>query len=158
MHRANITDIQDHKGEKVLWVMGKGQDEKAPVILEKEVYQPLKKYLESRVDKNPALFVSESQNLSGVARLALASMSVMAKSYMKAAGMDDDLYSLHSTRHTAAIIALESTNDITQVTNLMRHSNINTTKIYLESKEQDRLFKLKPGQHLCKKFLSNNNP
>lgn len=53
------------------------------------------------------------------------------KTYAKLAGIDPQLLSIHSFRHTAATQRYSAGSDIREIQHLLRHANIATTDIYL---------------------------
>lgn len=55
---------------------------------------------------------------------------------MKAAGYDSNRLTAHSCRHTAATLNLLAGASIQETQQLLRHSNINTTMIYLHNLER----------------------
>jgi hypothetical protein len=65
----------------------------------------------------------------------------MLKRAMQAAGFDSERLTAHSLRHTAGTNAMQLTGDIYVTQKYMRHSNPQTTEIYLhidtEKKEAD---------------------
>ncbi len=130
--RANIEDLRVAGDDTVLFIQGKGRDEKAELVkVEGPVEDAIRDYLRTRpaaVEKQP-LFASTSNNSKGQ-RISTRTVSSIAKKAMQSAGYDSDRLTAHSLRHTAGTLALLNGADLSQVQQLLRHQNINTTMIY----------------------------
>lgn len=128
--RANIEDIKNVGDYTALFVQGKGRDEKnEQVKIDPRVEEAIRSYLSTRYDENNALFISTSNNNNGQ-RMTTRSISMLVKQALKNAGFDSDRLTAHSLRHTAGTLALINGAKLTDVQQLLRHSNINTTMIY----------------------------
>lgn len=130
--RANIEDIHNFGDNIYLSIQGKGHDEKASMILiASQVYKFIKEYLDTRKNKSgkEPLFTSTSRRNFN-SRLETQTISKLIKSVMREVGIDDSRHTAHSLRHTAATQALLNGVPLTQVQQILRHSNINTTLIY----------------------------
>lgn len=130
--RANIEDLRVAGDNTVLFIQGKGRDEKAELVkVEGPVEDAIRDYLRTRPaaeDQDP-LFTSTSNNSKGQ-RISTRTVSSIAKRAMQAAGYDSDRLTAHSLRHTAGTLALLNGAELPQVQQLLRHKNINTTMIY----------------------------
>ena len=137
--RANVSDIIEREGKYFLLVQGKGHSEKdAEVRIADGVFVLIKSYLSSRADisTDSPLFASVSnRNFDG--RMTTNSISRIVKSAMKAAGFDSKRLTAHSLRHTAATTALKAGATLREVQQVLRHTNITITQIYLH--DMDRL-------------------
>ena len=130
--RANIEDIHNFGEHSYLSVQGKGHDEKAAkIMIASQVYEFIQEYLQTRNNRNgrEPLFVSTSRRNFNK-RLETQTISRLVKSVMREVGIDDSRHTAHSLRHTAATQALLNGVSLTQVQQILRHSNINTTLIY----------------------------
>lgn len=129
--RANIEDIEIAGGDNVLYVQGKGRDEKAEYQKLKEAEPVLREYLEARgeTDKSAPLFPSMSRRDNGE-RLTTKSVSRIIKGYIVKAGWNDKRHTAHSLRHSAITWALLAGAPIQEVSFFARHRNISTTMIY----------------------------
>jgi integrase/recombinase XerC len=130
--RANVEDLRTLGDNTVLYVLGKGRDEKAEYIkIDGKVEEAIRDYLKARGSATPSapLFASMSNNSMG-GRLSTRTVSGIAKSRLKAAGYDSDKLTAHSLRHTAVTLSLLAGKNITEVQQFARHSNIATTMIY----------------------------
>ena len=130
--RANIEDLRPLGDQTVLYVQGKGHEEKAQVvIIPPAVEAAIRAYLakRGRVSETAPLFGSTSNNNKD-GRLTTRSVSGIAKSLMKEAGFNSDRLTAHSLRHTAVTVALQEGQSLDAVQAFARHTNINTTMIY----------------------------
>jgi integrase/recombinase XerD len=130
--RANIGDVRQEGGEALLWVQGKGRDEKdEPAVLPAETIKPLHEYLAVRgaAPKDAPLFSSLS-NRNGGGRLTTRTLRRIIKDRLRAIGIDSDRLTAHSVRHTCITLALQAGATIQEAQALARHANINTTLIY----------------------------
>lgn len=130
--RANIEDLGTVADSTVLYVQGKGREErtefvKVPAAAEKAIRTYLKERKEK--DAKAPLFVSTSNN-NNAGRLTTRSISSVVKETLRAAGYDSERLTAHSLRHTAVTLSLLAGKDITEVQQFARHSNIATTMIY----------------------------
>ena len=81
------------------------------------------------------LFVSTSNNNKGQ-RLTTRSISGIVKKRLKAAGYTSNRLTAHSL-HTAGTLNLMNGGTLEETQQLLRHSNINTTMIYLHHLERE---------------------
>lgn len=130
--RANIEDLRTAGDNTVLYIQGKGHEEKTDYIkLMPEVEDAIRAYLKARgtaSDKEP-LFTSLSNNSKG-ARISTRSVSGIVKEALVNAGYNSDKLTAHSTRHTAVTLALMGGQSLQEVQQFARHTNISTTQIY----------------------------
>ena len=132
--RANIGDLI-RRGKKIfLFVQGKGHDEKdALVKVTDKVFSLIQEYLATRKNKysDAPLFCTE------FGRLRADVVSRIIKTSLRKAGYDSPRLTAHSLRHTAATNALRNGATLRQVQQMLRHTNISITQIYLH--ELDRM-------------------
>ena len=137
--RANCKDIQTKAGVDVLYVQGKGRASKDNfVVLTPKALSPIAAYLEKRgnVNELDPLFASVSSRNAGE-RLTVRSVSRIAKSALRAIGIDDERYTAHSLRHTAITFSLLGGATERDAQQMARHANITTTMLY--SHDIDRI-------------------
>lgn len=130
--RANVEDLRTVGDGTVLYVQGKGREEKTEFVkISAPVEKAIRAYLKFRrnPDSKSPLFTSTSNNNRGK-RLTTRTVSSIAKKSMQSAGYDSERLTAHSLRHTAVTLALLADKDITEVQQFARHSNIATTLIY----------------------------
>lgn len=137
--RSDIKDIRQSMGRSVLYIQGKGRDEKDEfVVLSSKVLAALSEYIAARgedLDSEAPLFVSASDR-NGGQRLTTRSVSRIVKSRFEAAGVSSSRLTAHSLRHTAVTLALVGGATVQQAQGMARHSNVNTTMIYAHNLER----------------------
>lgn len=130
--RADIGDLRNAGESTVLYIQGKGRDEKTDYIkITPQVEKAIRAYLKARgrAEETEPLFVSTSNNNRGQ-RITTRSVSGLVKEHMKKAGYDSSRLTAHSLRHTAVTLSLLAGKEITEVQQFARHANIATTMIY----------------------------
>ncbi len=133
--RAQVGDIRRVDGEPVLWVKGKGRDDKDEfVLLTPEAQEPIQAYLEARgqIPDGAPLFCSASRRNYGEA-LTTRSISRVAKRALIRAGLDDKRLTAHSLRHTAITLAILGGASLQQAQAMARHSDPRTTMVYFHN-------------------------
>lgn len=130
--RADRQDIARQSGETVLFIHGKGRDDKDELVLLTETaLQPIKEYLDARknVKNRDPIFASHSTKNIG-RRLTTRSISRIVKNRLKAINIDDPRITAHSLRHTAITFSLLAGATTQEARAMARHTDINTTLIY----------------------------
>lgn len=138
--RANVGDMRALGDKTVLYVQGKGRDEKADyVIIDEEVEKAIRAYLKARgkEDEESPLFTSTSRNNAG-GRMTTRAVSGIVKERMINAGYNSSRKTAHSLRHTAVTLSLLAGRDLAEVQQFARHTNISTTMIYNHAVERSR--------------------
>lgn len=137
---ANVGDLSYIGDKRVLYVQGKGRDEKDNfVIISKSVNDAISDYLNSRngVEDSEPLFKSrKSKSTDG--RLTTVSISRIIKSNLKEIGLIDNKFTAHSLRHTAGCNILRANGTIEQVQQTLRHSDISTSQVYVGTMDEER--------------------
>lgn len=136
--RANIEDIRPLGGYTVLYIQGKGREEKTDYVkLAPEVETAIREYLATRKNPEPnaPLFTSTSNRSKGQ-RLSTRTVSEIAKEHFIEAGFNSERLTAHSLRHTAVTLALQNGQSLQEVQEFARHSNITTTQIYAHNLEK----------------------
>lgn len=130
---CRLDEVQKLDRADILWkedscmVMGKGSKERE-VYLNAKARVYLKKYLQSRMDNNPALFVGER---SPHCRLGRRSIEKTFSDLGIRAGITRPVFP-HLIRHTTATNALNSGASLTVVQKMLGHESPATTQIYAE--------------------------
>jgi len=129
--RARVEDIRNRGEKTVLWIQGKGRDQKDDfVVLTPEALKPLEEYIQSRKAKpSDPLFTSVS-NRNQTQPMTTRSISRIVKEAFKDAGIDSPLLTAHSLRHTAVSLAIQGGASLIQAQSMARHSDPKTTMIY----------------------------
>jgi len=133
--RAQIADLRQEAGTAVLWIQGKGRDEKDDfVLLVEETLQPLREYLAARgkVSEEEPLFVSLSDRNAGQV-LTTRSLSRIVKEAFRRVGLDDSRLTAHSCRHTAITLAVSGGASLEQAQAMARHSDPKVTMVYFHN-------------------------
>jgi integrase/recombinase XerC len=142
LQRANIEDIKIIAGEHVLFIQGKGRDEKDEYKkLIPEVFIAIEQYITARpaAKKTDALFTGTSNRAKGQ-RMTEPSISRIIKSILITAGYDSDRLTAHSLRHTSVTLLLKAGATLQEAQHHARHSDPATTGIYAHNikREKDR--------------------
>ncbi len=109
-------------------IIGKGNRPR-PVYFSKRAIKWLKKYLETRQDKEKALFINYKGPKQAPKRLSSRSVENIVKKYAILAGIPT-FTSPHTIRHSFATDLLNQGVDLRTVQEFLGHKNISTTQIY----------------------------
>lgn len=130
--RADVGDLRTLGAFTVLYVQGKGREEKTEYVkISAPVEKAIRTYLQARGTTGEAdpLFTSLSNNNKGQ-RLTTRSISKIVKERLKKAGYNNSRLTAHSLRHTAVTLSLLAGKNLAEVQQFARHANITTTMIY----------------------------
>ncbi len=147
---AIVTDLQEQRGEMVLWVRGKGRSGKDEfVILTKEALDPVLNYLRARKLRhdNVPLFASLSDRNYGK-QLTTHSLSRIIKNYLRKAGFNSKRITAHSLRHTFGVLAMQAGASLYEVQLAMRHAAPTTTQLYLGDIERIKRLEASPERKI----------
>lgn len=137
--RATVGDIRQKQGAKVLYIQGKNRSTKDEfVVLTQEALEPIREYHLARgtlLLPDEPLFSSSSNRNFGEA-LTPRSISRICKDRMKAVGLDDNLLTAHSLRHSAITLSILGGASLVQAQAMARHSDPRTTQIYFHNIER----------------------
>ncbi len=133
---SELTNLnRDHINTKrrEFMVRGKGQKDR-PIFISQTAADWVDRYLETRNDSLPPLFISYSKNVEASTsgdyrRLTPRSIQRMVSKYARLAGITKHV-SPHTLRHSFATDLLMNGADIRSVQSMLGHSNISTTQIY----------------------------
>ena len=130
--RANIDDIRTKGNTTVLYVQGKGHEDKDDLIrMPQHVESAIREYLSVRqIDSQSEPLFPSLSNHNAKGRMTTRSIRRIAKTAFISAGYDSPRLTAHSTRHTAATLSLLNGATLQQTQELLRHRNIGTTEIY----------------------------
>lgn len=138
INRANIEDLRTLGDSTVLYIQGKGRQERAEYVkIPEPVEKAIRDSLKDRKSAQPGdpLFISLSNNSTG-GRISTRSISGIIKKCMTEAGYKSARLTAHSLRHTAVTLSLLGGNSLQEVQQFARHSNISTTQIYAHNLER----------------------
>lgn len=123
-------DLDKINGD-TLRVIGKGNKERT-VYLNEACMKAVKDYIKVRASEGikekdkKALFISRLKE-----RISPRTVQEIVKKYIKNAGLDDNKYSPHKLRHTAATLMYKYGNvDIRALQQILGHESVATTQIY----------------------------
>ena len=136
--RANIDDLKTLGDSTVLYLQGKGREERTDYVkVVPEVEKAIREYLKTRPEAKglQPLFSSLSNNSRGE-RLSSKSISGIVKRRLIQAGYNSDRLTAHSLRHSAVTISLIGGLPLEEVQQFARHKNISTTQIYAHNLER----------------------
>lgn len=127
----NIEDINFNNN--TIKIIGKGKKYRI-VYFSNYCKEKLKKYLwvRSEVENEKALFLNARKN-----RISINGIEYIVKKAFKLIGLDNNNYSPHTLRHTAATIMLKSTGDILLVKEFLGHKSITSTQTYTHVYKED---------------------
>ena len=138
VERANIEDLRTAGDSAVLYIQGKGHEEKTEYVkIVPQVETAIREYLKARGENygKAPLFASASNNSRG-GRMTTRSISRIVKSHMIEAGYNSDRLTAHSLRHTCATLNLLNGGTPQETQQLLRHTSLNTTMIYSHALER----------------------
>ncbi len=136
VERANVEDIDKIEDMHVLYVMGKGRDDKDSYVkLSKQVYKIIEEYLIKREDEYEALFINHGTVANGK-RIKTRTIRAMVKEYLRQIGINSPKYSAHSLRHTTATLSLEIGATTDSIQQLLRHKDPATSQIYIHKRNR----------------------
>lgn len=138
--RANIEDLRALGDNTVLYIQGKGRDDKTEYMkVIPQVESAIREYLKARGNVTPQepLFASISNNNAGKP-MTTRSISGIVKEAMINAGFNSDRLTAHSLRHTAGTLNLLNGGTLEETQQLLRHQNIGTTMIYLHHLDREK--------------------
>lgn len=130
---CRLSEIQQLNRQDIDWqngsakVKGKGSKEREVYFSAKALYH-LKKYLKSRDDLVPALFITERQPYR---RMSNRAIQREFDKISEQAGLSKKLHP-HVMRHTMATLTLNNGADIVAVQSLLGHENPGTTQVYAQ--------------------------
>jgi len=129
--RAKIEDIKEYNNETVLWIQCKKHLEKDEYVkLSDTVLKDLKEYIGERT--SGYIFVSTSNNNNG-GGLTTTSLRTTIKNIFKRFGLNQDTFSLHSTRRSCATFMYANGADIHSIQQVLHHVSENTTVRYINA-------------------------
>ena len=156
LQRSNVNDIRNMANYRVIYIMGKGHQEK-------DRYNKISPYLDGAIrdylltrgveSESEPLFTSLSDR-NNKERLSSDMISRIIKKALRGVGLDTERLTAHSLRHTTATLNILLGGSLEETQELLRHANPNTTMIYInENKRASNNSELR----LEKALLTTNN-
>ena len=127
LNKEQFLSLKDKK-DLELGIIGKGSRPRTVYFSERTVSW-LKKYLETREDKEKALFVNYQSRVTAERRLTARSIERMVKKY-SLLGAVPIFTTQHTLRHSMATDLLSQGVDLRTIQEFLGHKNIVTTQIY----------------------------
>lgn len=127
--------------QNCLHVLGKGRDDKEPLIMQEDVRRTLKEYVEKNPDRyaNHFLFTSERRK-SQDGGLTTRGLAVIIKSIFEELDIDRNV---HAFRHSFTTTLVKKLPNLLEVAQLTRHRSVEMLQIYNdELKTEERTTKL----------------
>lgn len=124
--KANISDIDFSNNS--LKVVGKG-DKQRIVFFNDKTRLHLKNYIDTRTDKQEALFIAVKRPHN---RISKRGLELIVSNVGKRTNIGKSIFP-HLLRHTMATLGLQSGADITTIQHLLGHTTPSTTQIYAET-------------------------
>ncbi|HPQ72186.1 MAG TPA: tyrosine-type recombinase/integrase [bacterium] len=147
LSKLNLQDI-DFSRRTVL-IRGKGRKERIIYLSSDEVIHIVKEYIQygpANQNSTPALFLNKFGD-----RLSVHSIGKIFDNYRTEAGIERK-FTPHCLRHTMATMLLENGADVRSVQEILGHSQISTTEIYLsvsKHRKQEVLTRFNQRNNLC---------
>lgn len=131
-----LTDFYNDKGIVMMKVLGKARNgiKQDAIKIDNRLFALIEEYVK-QYNIQDYLFVSTS-NHNANGKLTTKTIRYIVKNLFEKAGLDMDMLSTHSTRHTTCELLLEKGMPIQEVSEFMRHKSINTTIVYSKELEQ----------------------
>lgn len=122
---SELTNIKlQDINENTLRVIGKGDKERL-VNLNPDTLEAIECYLQVRYGNSNQLFLTQHGK-----PMTKQAVQYTIKKYIRLAGLDEDRYSVHKLRHTAATIMHQNGTDIRTIQGVLGHKHVSTTEIY----------------------------
>jgi len=138
---SKVKNIKTYRNQAILDVTGKGK-RKRRIPLKSETLLAIKDYWKSGgngTDPGHSLFYTLGKHGPYNSRpLTPAAVDVLIKRTAKRALINKRIHP-HVMRHTFATTLLDNGNDLKTVQNLMGHSHIRTTEVYLHTNDDKKL-------------------
>lgn len=132
--RLRVDDFATVAGRSVIFVQGKGKNDKTAVNLPPEVERAIRTYWVRAGIVSGHAFQSTSNNNAG-GGMTTRAISGMVKDTLKAHGYSSDRLTAHSLRHTGITAQVEAGKPFAEVQHFARHANPATTMIYVHAFE-----------------------
>lgn len=137
VERANVSDLSYRDKTHILYVRGKGRDDKSEYVkISDHVYSLIEIYLSKRKDEFEPLFITHGHNSHG-SPIKTRTIREIISNYLQEAELIDKNLSAHSLRHFVCSEILRSGGSLEQAQQVLRHRDISTTQIYNHSLKRE---------------------
>lgn len=137
VERAEVADLSMINKCHILYVRGKGRDDKSEYVkISEEVYDIIETYLANRRDEFAPLFITHGHNSYGNP-IRTRTIREVIKNFLLEAGLEDRNMSAHSLRHFVCSEILRSGGSLEEAQQVLRHRDISTTQIYNHSLKRE---------------------
>ena len=134
MCNIQLKDFIFKENKIFLYLLGKGRSGKVDyVIIDELLYNEIQEYIKE-YDISDYLFTSDYKKDGS--KVTNKTIRYIVKNAFRRVGIDSDLYSCHSLRHSFATLNLLDGQDMRWVQSALRHANITTTQVYAHDIEQ----------------------
>lgn len=125
-----LEDFYDDKGVIMLKVLGKARNglKQDSIKVDNRLFDMISNYVREYSITNYLFTSTSNHNKNG--KLTTKTIRYIVTNLFKKAGLDMNMLSSHSTRHTTVELLLENGVDIREVSEFVRHRSISTTMIY----------------------------
>ena len=142
---VRLSDFVLKGGKTLLYVLGKARDGKVDyVVVDDGLYGFLKQYIQ---EYNVTDYLISSDYKNDGSKVTNKTIRYIVKQMFRRVGIDSELYSTHSLRHTFSNMAIMNGVDIRQIQQALRHQSLSTTMIYLHD--------LEARNNPCSKVVTN---
>jgi len=140
MLRLNRQDVnEDNLTKRYFPIIGKGRKRRLAFI-NLRTADALRRYLAFRLDKEEPLFINHfyrSEPGESRRRLGRDGFKLVLRYYAKKAGITEKIVTAHTLRHSFATTLLKKGTDLYTIKELLGHTFITSTQIYLHVENKD---------------------
>ena len=131
-----LQDFYDDKGVVMLKVLGKARDglKQDSVKIDDRILELIKKYCKE-YEPTDYLFYSTSNHNKG-GKVTNKTLRLIVNELYKRANIEDTMVTVHSLRHSACEMLLESGNSVQEVSQFLRHKSLATVMVYAKELNQ----------------------
>lgn len=141
-----LNDFVERDGKTLLYLLGKARDGKVDfVVVDNQVYKEIQDYVK---EYNITNYLITSDYKHDGSKVTNKTIRHIVKDIFRRIGIDNDMYTTHSLRHSYATMSIQNGADIREVQQALRHRNLETSMIYLHD--------LEAKNNPCSNIVSNN--